>query len=408
MEIRVKRVTPTQSNDDFLSHADRKKHKYFAKVELKNGKFRYFYDREEYQEYLRGKKKTLTNKVTKTVSNILDKTFDGKSKTKAQAKGKKKADKILDKYKDLPSNDFFLLIDKRLITRAIQFIGKLFTKKRDEEKKQKPKYIAKVQLPNGKYRYFYKQEEYDAYQKRLKYQQNEPDFMKKVKDISDNKVYTAKEDMNKVNETYSPYEEETSTNCANCSAAYELRRRGYDVEAKANGGKDDYNGRGDRVYDYFEGAELLAVYGDGSTLSHNEEFMKKAWDNKITWRDKRKYKDDYNFFIEDQSYTPQSIEKAITNNNPPGSRGFIDVDWKAGSAHSIVYEVDNKGKVTIRDSQTYDEYSLDELAREVKRVRIARTDNLQLKESILDAVVTNVDNKREYYVDKNRAYWYTE
>ena len=68
-----------------------------------------------------------------------------------------------------------------------------------------------------------------------------------------------------------------------------------------------------------------------------------------------------------------------------------------------MYEVDKKGKVTIRDSQTYDEYSLDELAPYVKKVRITRTDNLQLKEGILDAVVTNKDDKRRYYVDKRIA-----
>lgn len=397
MEVRVKRFPHTQTDDEFISHADRKKHKYVAKVELKNGKFRYFYDKKEYQEYLNGKKKSLADTVSKTISNVLDKTFDGKSKSKAQAKGKKKADKILAKYKDLPSNDFFLLLDRRLITMAMSFVSKLFKNIFKEEKKHK--YIAKVELPNGKYRYFYKQEEYDAYRKRLKYQQNEPGFMKKVKDIPDDKVYTAKEDVNKVNETYSPFDAETSTNCANCSAAYELRRRGYDVEAKANGGKDDYNGNGDRVFDYFENASMFGIYGDGTTIEHSEEFVRGVWNGGVDKNFFRKYEDEIDFMNEPQRYTSKSIEKGILANSPPGSRGMIDVEWKSGGAHSIVYEVDKKGKVTIRDSQTYDEYSLYEIAHTVQKVRISRTDNLQLKEDILSAVVPNENNERSYYID---------
>ena len=79
---------------------------------------------------------------------------------------------------------------------------------------------------------------------------------------------------------------------------------------------------------------------------------------------------------------------------------MIDVDWKSGGAHSIVYEVDKNGKVTIRDSQTYDEYTLDELSSEVSRIRICRTDNLELKEDILHAVQPNENKKRKYYADK--------
>jgi hypothetical protein len=222
--------------------------------------------------------------------------------------------------------------------------------------------------------------------------------MKDVPDIPNDVVYTQMEDQSKINETYDPRNLETSTNCANCSAAYELRRRGYDVEAKLV--EDDYNGRGDRVYDYFEGAEYIAVNGDGSSFVHNEEFVRSLWDDTLTDEDCLNNKQDAQFYMQEQSYTPESIEKAILDNNPPGSRGFIDVEWKAGSAHSIVYEVDSQGKVIIRDSQTYDEYPVEELAREVNKVRIARTDNLELKEDILNAVEPNEEKERKYYMDE--------
>ena len=231
--------------------------------------------------------------------------------------------------------------------------------------------------------------------------------MKDVPDISHNDVFTKFEDQEQINESYDPWDMSgnTNQNCSNCSAAYELRRRGYDVEAKMNGGEDNYNGRGDRFYDYFEDAEVLYVYGDGSTRTVNEEFTRKVWSDEATEKDCYDNWDDYMYYVDEQNYSAKSIEKAIKANNPPGSRGMIDVDWKSGSAHSIVYEVDTNGKVTIRDSQTYDEYSLDELSGDVSRIRICRTDNLELKEDILNAVQPNEKRKRTYYVDKGYVHY---
>lgn len=394
MEVRVKRCS-NASDKSIISHANRKGHKYIAKVELSNGKYRYFYDKEEYQEYLNGKKSS---------DDIFDKVGDwfgklNKRRVSFQKKAERKVNEIIDKYKKLSSKD--TIIDKRAIKKAKKFVDDLFDRKISDKisykfsEKKKPKYIAKVKLPNGKHRYFYKQSEYDAYLKRLEYQKDEPGFMGKIKKISKNKVFTAKEDMSKVNEKYDPYNDDRSTNCANCSAAYELRRRGYDVEAKPN--DESYNGKSARVYDYFENAEIIGVYGDGSTTKVNE----KSWLKRVT-----NLGDSYKFYAKDQSYSSKSIEKAIKSNNPPGSRGFIDVEWKAGSAHSIVYEVNSKGKVVIRDSQTNDTYSLEELAPKVKKVRIARTDNLKLKKGILGAVTENTDKDRDYYVDKGQLHLY--
>lgn len=422
------------STHDVLSHAtegkERKNHKYIARVLVsrnkKKNRYRYFYDKEEYQAYLKNRKNKEVNKNFKktksSVTNFFKKIKDNAEKTSDKidniiANGKNFTKSFLKKNsakkvsevkkssyeKSSDKSDLIAFLTGGLIGYGIKkFLDKdsddiyedLISKK---EKEKKPKYIAKVKLPNGKYRYFYTQDEYDAYQKRLEYQKNEPDFMKHVRDISENNVYTALEDMEKINEKYSPYSESSSTNCCNCSAAYELRRRGYDVEAKL--ADSSYNGSSSRFYDYFEDAKVLAVYGDGSTMTHNEKALKKISDGKFNVFDVWKNESDYDFYTSNQSYTPKSIEKAIKNNNPPGSRGMIDVYWKKGGAHSIVYEVNNKGNVVIRDSQTYDEYSLDELADRVKRVQIVRTDNLQVKKDILNAVETNEDKERRYYVD---------
>jgi hypothetical protein len=183
-----------------------------------------------------------------------------------------------------------------------------------------------------------------------------------------------------------------------------LRRRWYDVEA--NYYNEEYNGGLDRVYDYFEDVEYIGVYGNGETFVHNEDFIRRLCSDELVDDDAYTYKKDISFCVDKQTYTAASIEKAILANNPPGSRGFIDVVWDLGGGHSIVYEVTEQGKVVIRDSQIYDEYGLEELAYRASTIRIARTDNLELKEEILSAVKPNEDGRRKYYVDKRKLRMY--
>lgn len=354
----------------------------------------------------------MLDRAADKVEKLSNKPVSSLKSSKEVAKGKEHVKKQIDKRE----NGLAVIVPARWIDAAAKFVSDVVYKASNKIEKMVDKITDKdskesgyaVTLPNGKSKYFKNESEYEDYQERLEYQKNEPDFMKDVPDISHNDVFTKFEDQEKINEEYDPWDMSgnTNQNCCNCSVAYELRRRGYDVEAKTNGGEEDYNGRGDRFYDYFEDAEVLYVYGDGKTRTVDEEFTRKVWDNKITDRDCEANPNDYLYYIEEQRYSAKSIEKAITSNNPPGSRGMIDVDWKNGGAHSIVYEVDKNGKVTIRDSQTYDEYSLDELSSDVSRIRICRTDNLELKEDILHAVQPNEDKKRKYYLDKGYAHYY--
>lgn len=432
-----------------LSGKERKNHKYVARILIKKGsggkgnKYKYFYDMDSYNAYLKGQNTTTESKSSKneksdsilskfksivSVKRVKDSVSTGKDAVsklagrtiKSIKKSTNKVDSLLssDKIKKKLSKTTKELSKeikngKDKVDDVLDKLAYKITGKNDNSKPiakaetKKHKYKHKVKLSNGKYKYFYSDDEYEDYLERLEYQKNEPRFMKKVKDIPDDIVHSKFEDQEKVNEEYDPSDDTTSRNCSNCSAAYELRRRGYDVEANGNTGKS-YNGRADRLYDYFENAEILMVYGDGNTRTANEEFMRKWCDEDLGFFDRFKYKEEYDYYGKDgkQKYSAKSIEKAIKSNNPPGSRGMIDVDWTTGAAHSIVYEVDKSGEITIRDSQTYDEYGLDELADRVSRVRICRTDNLQLKEGILGAVTTNTDKKRKYYANKGVAYSY--
>lgn len=437
-----------------IRHAEEKEwedHKYIARVQVgvKRGKkiYRYFYDKPTYQAYLNKlknekQKNTIEDKNADKLVNdgrkllkdgraVMDKLFSNtgdENKTESSklskyvAKGEQAADKVLVKHGKESVGSLAAVAAKvlpiaiKVAKTALKIVGPILAKKlardladnifKKKQDKSKLEDDTSKEKQNENEINFSSEDERQDYLERLEYQKNEPDFMKHVKEIPEDVIFTKDEDQEQINETYDPYDEKTSMNCANCSAAYELRRRGYDVEAMDNGGEDDYNGSLLRTYDYFENATIIGIFGDGSTTTYNKEFMSNYMGDGVTMRDVYENIDNFTLWNEEQNYTANTLEKGILDNNPPGSRGMIDVVWKNGGGHSIVYEVDLSGNVVIRDSQTYDEYSLDELAHAVSQVQITRTDNLELKEEILSAVRTNTERKRKYYVDDGKLYNY--
>lgn len=381
----------------------RKKHKYIARVLGKNNKYRYFYVPSEYEAYLLGVQKgklssdykisdseredikntkklekqygdqvyrsadeyevqIVKDNVTKSVLAVLKKTA---SKFSKSGKTPKLSNNIL----DIPSASLKKDGSKE---------GKLKRVKSNKNKvTTKPlkghKYIAKVKISDGAYRYFYDQDEYNAYLKKKEYQKDSPSFMdvfkktpvtetseealakinphvdwsysqyKYYNDLPDEQVKKLK-DSGKVSQKTVGDTQAYDMNCMNCTTAYELRRRGYDVEA---GAWRASNTQYASLENWYEGVKVKEV---------------KKTNNLI---------------------------KAIQSDNPPGSRGNLMVQWSNGGGHSMAYEVDSKGKVHILDPQTnsiVDENKLPDL---ISSAHYARTDNLKLKEGVLDTVAPN-------------------
>lgn len=366
MEIRVRRAP------SYIQHADRENHKYIAKVKTKNGEWRYFYDKDEYRRYLFGKK--LKNKFGK-LDDILE-----KKTSSLREKAKKKVDKILNKHKDTKLGGVTLLISKSAVDKAIAYVkNKLgIGKKITSEEKLGHKYIAKVKLPNGEYRYFYDQDEYNAYLRRQEYQKDEPWFMKRVPDMKDDEIYASDEDQAEINEKYSPYNPSRSMNCMSCTTAYELRRRGYDVEAT-----DDSDGA--TFWDaanWYKDPKWSHVNDDGSQSDFTKYIKGDEAKKQEKWA--KEHYQSYN-----GNYTGNEIKHAIESNNPPNSRGNIMVYWKGGGGHSMAYETDSNGKVTIRDCQTNKVVDVDQLATRVWDVNYMRTDNLELSKGVLETIDDN-------------------
>lgn len=381
----------------------RKKHKYIARVLGKNNKYRYFYVQSEYEAYLLGVQKgklssdyKISDSEREDIKNTkkLEKQYGDQVYRSADeyevqiakdsvvksvlALLKKTASKFSKSGKTTKLSNNILDIPSASLKKDGSKEGKLKRVKPNKKKvTTKPlkghKYIAKVKISDGTYRYFYDQDEYNAYLKKKEYQEDSPSFMDVFKKTPSTE--TSEEAMAKINPhvdwSYSQYKyyndlpdeqvkklkdsgkvsqktvgdtQAYDMNCMNCTTAYELRRRGYDVEA---GAWRASNTQYASLENWYEGVKVKEV---------------KKTNNLI---------------------------KAIQSDNPPGSRGNLMVQWSNGGGHSMAYEVDSKGKVHILDPQTNSVVDEDKLPDLISSAHYARTDNLKLKEGVLDTVAPN-------------------
>lgn len=410
--------------------------KYVKKIKVGSGN-RYFYSWDEYKAYLADptaeleKAGNMTKQEIKTAdkkASVQVKKTGKKSYKEIQSRGRKAVEKMSSrstkgnvtmgvvkaKNKSRPES-FKQRLDelakrvsenwnnkkesiKDKINEGKEWIKKLFGNKEEKEQKkekkekqkdpyEKYKYVKKITI-NGKTRYFYSQEELDVYNKRSDYAASEPGFMKNVKRSKD--PYTKYEDAALVNPNYDPRDVNNNYeyNCAECTMIYELRRRGYDVESNGVSGEAD----------------------------KDANFIDKLKQNK----DAIKYNSQFRYGIcfenpkiqkvpttKTDEETAKAIYKEI-DKNPPGSRGDISVVWKEGGGHSMVWEKDKNGKITIIDTQVsgggyYVTTDVEYLSHRVNNsgkpwgthgVRVVRTDNLKLKKGITGIYKESSDNKK--------------
>lgn len=328
-------------------------YKYIAKVYLGNDEWRYFYDEKEYANYLIGK-------------GFIDSLLNLK-----YVQNKQNASPIVSPetpaIEDKPDINRMVDIGKK-ITEAIINIG-------NKEPRNSPEdhtYVAKIFTGDGQYRYFYSEEEYEKYLEgdiemdveKSDYEKlvdrvvavdkkpEEIDYFKNVPKKTTS--MSAEEDMNEINENYNASVPATSQNCAYCSMAYDLRRRGYDVEAV------EYKSVLTR-------SDVFSLYG----VNPSEVYSKLK---------------DYE--------TPEEIAYAMEQYGD-GARGIISFRWSNRTGHSVNWEVINgtaylidtqKGFMTpfVDEGWKYVGYSVD--------TRFIRTDNIEPSEDVLRYVQINDKN----------------
>lgn len=155
------------------------------------------------------------------------------------------------------------------------------------------------------------------------------------------------------------YDQETDrngqyhVNCQRCIFAYEMQRRGYDVEALPAP-----NSRTDPMFTY--------------SASWERGFIGQKWERNLG---KRNPEVEQNIISKMQDWGD-------------GSRAIAYVAWKNGGAH--VFNIENQGgKVSIFDAQDGKRYKLSDYLSRTKpsQTELSRVDNLQPNTSVIKHAV---------------------
>lgn len=310
--------------------------------------------------------------------------------------------------------------------------------------------VGKDTMEDGRLVIFHDENQMKEWNRIKKYQQDEPEFMKKVKNIEPDKdgvLPSLDENQAKVNPEHEK-NSNASVNCYHCSIAYDLRKRGYDVSAlpiESEYSTSQLNkfydiqlldAKGDPVSDrYRTNAEVnpindkelevqsgIAAYcqsvgqTDVAKLLRNASGRKvvQLWDSYTTsdgnvafinpTREIAKFVDNNNTVkimdcLNDDQFgdiMAKSVSKKM-DKFPSGSWGRIDVSWdpnplRGGGGHTFQWEKDEHGNTIFIDCQTNQEVSLKDYMSCVSRsdsVVVVRTDSLALKEQTTRYVKDN-------------------
>lgn len=362
--MRIDKHTPIDEvQNDELCHW-----KYIEREKIK-GKWRYYY-----KSVKKGIKSTL-NKVDKKISNKIN-------------AGKNAVDKRLSSITNVTNSK------KKSIKEAIK-----------SAKKRVFKYIAKVPVGDT-YRYFYSTEAYQAYirgkntveEKLSKHlnatpsdtaQENAKNFVlksmlggfgKSVYKVAapalvamqvelstpdsfselkkTDKKQSSDDHVEAVNPKYKKTTYDYSMNCSFCTAAYDLRKRGYDVEANPISSVEGYTI--EDVCSWYKGAKSV------SKTDVELQYQKQSKDNSRS------------------SSKAQMLNEALKSNGE-GARGHLALYWVGGGGHDIIWEVEN-GEVVYRDCQTGESMKNLEYLNYSYSYDYVRTDNLEPTEAVLRTV----------------------
>ena len=139
------------------------------------------------------------------------------------------------------------------------------------------------------------------------------------------------------------------SNCISCALAYDLRRRGYDVEAAPIDTTSAINGSLPVQLGFYKGEKLEIFEVPKDPDAAIKQFFKQIL------------------------------------NYGDGSRGMLRIRWKNGDGHAAVWEVNNSS-VVVRDSQNNTIVNLLDYVRRAKTFYYFRTDNLELTNKVTEFV----------------------
>lgn len=182
----------------------------------------------------------------------------------------------------------------------------------------------------------------------------------------------------------------TKMNCRRCTFAYEMRRRGYDVNATKSISATGQTATG-VVNAMTPGSKLptgrLGIMSrlikEGPEGSLNTVIQNPWGVDKIG--------DDHSFSLHSASEKSSMIFRSLSQ-HPEGARGELGVGWTFGGGHSMAWEIIG-GKPVIFDGQSGDKYgtaaAFEKFAANVTAAGHTRLDNVTLNDEFLKRWVQN-------------------
>jgi len=180
--------------------------------------------------------------------------------------------------------------------------------------------------------------------------------------LKQNAPESAEESADRVNPYYATYDASSHRNCAQCSTAFLLRQKGYEVCAKKNNSgtsgrmleeiwnkKFEYPGPfGEFAKQMDECANEYATY---DTRSKEGKENAKAIENKMN-------EVGTNFLKERKAMPPEKLEEERDKfmayfKKQKNTYGYLNIR-NEDMGHSVSYKVDNNGTMTVYDAQTGD------------------------------------------------------
>lgn len=387
------------------------KPKYYTKIKLNNKKYRYFYTKEEYLAYMNKGKSKESDKSPGSDKTKNDTSLLGSSKDSKKGPAKKNKNSFvsfLQRGKKSVSSAFSKTISKTSLKRGKKTLSKILSKPKSVIKGAGAKIQSLVK--NGKNstkKVISKIEKktlssIENTDKKITKAKNKvskalSSLTEPVKNLfktsaeiqksnQEKTIEKLKKDPNKISgldvkktacskkedqeQTNPKYDDGSnyaySNNCAYATAAYDLRQRGYDVEAA--GVKKSTANDIDEIASWYAGEKIESSKTlfkknnvDGSSIGYGE--------------------------------CSKLIEEDLLKHGE-GARGHFCLYWRQGGGHDVIWEVEN-GEVVLRDCQTNKTYEVHEQLKYAKDFKYFRTDNVELNDEVTKTVVNTNKKKKK-------------
>ena len=323
--------------------------KYIAKITIGKN-VRYFYDKHEYEVYLKNKNDNKPAQITN----------DLKQYTETKKIGKAFVDKVINAKANL-----------QLTTVNID--------KTKTNKSQKMKLFDDTKVSNAD----------------MKSIMLSPKTWNELK--HKDHAYTKAEDQRAVNPKWPSKEQQAEMNekeyekvmpymmnCANCTLAYDVRQRGYDVQAAPYDPNETFHPSIENVSKWYE--DVTEDDWKHFSLPEKPKLDKKFEEySKEEQAEILKELEPSNRGRAMMTKVYNAIQKM-----PDNSYGQFCVWWSTGSGHSVVWEKEN-GKITIRDCQSNESFDFSELTR--NRDETTSKESFAYAYDVTDVYILRTDDK---------------